>query len=113
MEEPGIPILSFHLCLFLNAADGESSGQRKKIYLEVTGEAARMGSSSDEHLVFQTPTLTAGGSACKQRCKAVVGLYFSLHGYLEGCEWVSVESDCRRDGDKKQTEEDGCTANVA
>lgn len=32
---------------------------------------------------------------------------------VEGREWVSVESDCRRDGDKKQTDEDGFTANVA
>lgn len=30
MEEPGIPIPSFRLCVFLNAADGESSGHRKK-----------------------------------------------------------------------------------
>lgn len=33
---------------------------KKNKYLEVMGEAARMGSSSDEHLVFQTPTLTGG-----------------------------------------------------
>lgn len=27
---------------------------------------------------------------------------------VEGCEWVSVESDCQRERDKKQTGEDKC-----
>lgn len=41
----------------------------------------------------------------------MVGLYFSLLRLsyrVEGCEWVSVESDCQRERDKKQTGEDKC-----
>lgn len=41
----------------------------------------------------------------------MVGLYFSLRKLsykVEGCEWVSVESDCQCERDKKQIEEDKC-----
>lgn len=31
---------------------------------------------------------------------------------VEGCEWVSVESDCQRETDKKQTGEDKYTCTL-
>lgn len=96
--------------VFPNAADWKSSRLKKKI------PGGDGGGSSDGMGLRLTSGFSNSHFNCGRKCIQVVvqgggrALFqpaqFSYR--VEGCEWVSVESDCQCERDKKQKEKKKC-----